>query len=92
MAGHKLRIGNVQVIIRADAVILQRIEAAAKLTLNHDRVQSRRAERLVEACKRRCTHGLVQHLPNDLLLDYGKQSHVLFGSRCLADSLEENRQ
>ena len=25
MAGHKLRVGNVQVIVRADAVILQRI-------------------------------------------------------------------
>ena len=35
---------------------------------------------------------MVQHLPNDLLLGYGKQSHVLFGSRHLADGLEEDRQ
>jgi len=51
MAGHKLRIRNVEVIIRADAVISQRIEAAAKLTLDHDGVQSRRTELLVESCK-----------------------------------------
>ena len=76
MAGHKLRIGNVQVIVRADAVILQRIQAAAKLPLYHDGVQPRRAERLVEGCKLRCAHGLVQHLRDDLLLDGGEQRRV----------------
>ena len=92
MAGHKLRIGNVQVIVRADAVILQRIQSAAKLTLDHDRVQSRRAERLVEACKRRCAHGLVQHLRDDLLLDGGEQRRVFRSGGRFAGGLEEDRQ
>ena len=38
MAGHKLRVGNVEVVVRADAVILQRIQAAAKLPLDHNGV------------------------------------------------------
>lgn len=59
MAGEKFAVWNQKIVVRADAVISQQIEAAAKLTLDHDRVQSRRAERLVEACKRRCAHGLV---------------------------------
>lgn len=92
VAGHELRIGNVQVIVRADAVILQRIQSAAKLALDHDGVQSCGAEFVIEVSKLRRAHGLVQHLPNDLLLGYGKQIHVLFGSRHLADGLEENRQ
>lgn len=47
---------------------------------------------MIKVGKLRRAHGLVQHLPNDLLLGYGKQSHVLFGSRHLADGLEEDRQ
>jgi len=92
VAGHELRIGNVQVIVRADAVVLQRIQAAAKLPLDHNGMQSRRTQLMIKVGKLRRTHGLVQHLPNDLLLGYGKQSHVLFGSRHLADGLEEDRQ
>ena len=92
MAGHKLRVGNVEVVVRADAVILQRIQSAAKLTLDHDGVQSCGAELAIKVSKLCRAHGLVQHLPNDLLLGYGKQSHVLFGSRHLADGLEEDRQ
>lgn len=92
MAGHKLRVGNVEVVVRADAVILQRIQAAAKLALDHDRVQSRRAERLVEVCKLRCAHGLVHHLPDDLLLDGGEQRRVFRGGRRFAHGLEDDRQ
>lgn len=92
MAGEKFAVRNQKIVVRADAVISQRIEAAAKLTLDHDRVQSRRAERLVEACKRRCAHGLVQHLRDDLLLDGGEQRSVFLGNRHLADGLEEDRQ
>lgn len=92
MAGHKLRVRDIKIVVRADAVISQRIEAAAKLTLDHDRVQSHRAERLVEACKRRCAHGLVQHLRDDLLLDGGEQRRVFRGGRRFAHSLEEDRQ
>lgn len=92
MAGHELRVGNVEVVVRADAVILQRIQSAAKLALDHDGVQPCRTQLMIKVGKLRRAHGLVQHLPNDLLLGYGKQSHVLFGSRHLADGLEEDRQ
>lgn len=92
MAGHKLRVGNVEVVVRADAVILQRIQSAAKLTLDHDGVQPCRAEFVIEVSKLRRAYRLVQHLPSDMLLGYGKQSHVLFGSRHLADGLEDDRQ
>lgn len=92
MAGEKFAVRNQKIVVRADAVISQRIEAAAKLTLDHDRVQSRRAERLVEACKRRCAHGLVQHLRDDLLLDGGEQRRVFRSDRRFAGGLEEDRQ
>ena len=92
MAGHKLRVGNVEVVVRADAVILQRIQSAAKLPLYHDGVQPCRTQLMIKVGKLRRAHGLVQHLPNDLLLGYGRQSHVLFGNRHLADGLEEDRQ
>ena len=55
-------------------------------------MKPRRTQFAIEVGKLRRAHGLVQHLPNDLLLGYGKQSHVLFGSRHLADGLEEDRQ
>ena len=92
MAGEKFAVRNQKIVVRADAVISQRIEAAAKLTLDHDRVQSRRAERLLEACNRRCAHGLVQHLRDDLLLDGGEQHRVFRGGRRFAHGLEEDRQ
>lgn len=44
VAGHRLA-------VRTDAVVGLRVEAAAKLTLDHDGVQSRRTELLVESCK-----------------------------------------
>lgn len=92
MAGHELRVRNVDVIIRADAVILQWVETTAKLAFDHDRVQSRRAEPLVEGCKLRCAHGLVQHLRDDLLLDGGEQRRVFRGGRRFAGGLEDDRQ
>ena len=92
MAGHKLRVGNVEVVVRADAVISQRIEAAAKLTLDHDGVQPCRAELSVEVCKLRCPHGLVQHLRDDLLLDGGEQRRVFYSGRRFAGGLEDDRQ
>lgn len=92
VAGHELRIRDIKVVVGADAVILQRIQAAAKLTLDHDRVQSCGAERLVEGCKRRCAHGLVQHLPDDLLLDGGEQRRIFRSGRRFAHGLEDDRQ
>ena len=59
VAGHELRIGNVQVIVRADAVVLQRIQAAAKLPLDHNGMQSRRTQLMIKVGKLRRTHGLV---------------------------------
>lgn len=92
VAGEKFAVRNQKIVVRANAVISQRIEAAAKLTLDHDRVQSRRAERLVEACKRRCAHGLVQHPRDDLLLDGGEQRRVFRSGGRFAGGLEEDRQ
>ena len=92
VAGHKLRVRNVEVIIRTDAIILLRIEVAAKLALDHNRLQVRHAEFSIEISKLRRTHGLVHHLPDDLLLAHSKQCSVFLGSRRLANSLEENRQ
>ena len=92
MAGHELRIRNVEVIIRADTVILERIQAAAKLALDHDGVQSCGAEFVIEVSKLRRAHGLIQHLPDDLLLGHSEQRSVFLGNRHLADGLEEDRQ
>lgn len=92
MAGHKLAVWNQKIVVRTDAVVGLQVEAAAKLTLDHDGVQSRRAELLVEVCKLRCTHGLMQHLPDDLLLGHSEQRSVFLGNRHLADGLEEDRQ
>lgn len=69
-----------------------RVEAAANLAFDHDRVQSRRAEPLVESCKLRCPHGLVQHLRDDLLLDGGEQRRVFRSGGRFAGGLEEDRQ
>lgn len=92
MAGHEFHIRNVEVIVRADAVVGLRVEAAAKLALDHDGVQSRRAELLVESCKFRCPHGLVQHLRDDLLLDGGEHRRIFRSGGRFAGGLEDNRQ
>ena len=41
MAGHEFRVWDIEIIVRADTVILERIQAAAKLTLDHNGVQAR---------------------------------------------------
>ena len=43
-ASKELAVRNQNVVVRADAVVGLRVEAAAKLTLDHDGVQPRRAE------------------------------------------------
>lgn len=92
VAGHELAVWNQKIVVRADAVVGLRIQSAAKLPLYHDGVQPCRTQLMIKVGKLRRAHGLIQHLPDDLLLGYGKQSHVLFGSRHLADGLEEDRQ
>ena len=92
MAGHKLCVRNIEIIIGADAMILQRIQAAAKLALDHDGMQPRCAEFSIEGSELRRAYSLVQHLPDDLLLGHSEQRRVFLGGRHLADSLEEDRQ
>ena len=92
MAGHKLCVRNIEIIIGADAMILQRIQAAAKLALDHDGMQPRCAEFSIEGSELRRAYRLVQHLPDDLLLGHSEQRGVFLGGRHLADSLEEDRQ
>lgn len=92
MAGEKFAVRNQKIVVRADAVISQRIEAAAKLTLDHDGVQPCRAEFVIEVSKLRRAHGLVQHLRDDLLLDGGEQRRVFRGGRRFAHGLEDDRQ
>lgn len=92
MAGHKLRVGNVEVVVRADAVILERVQAAAKLTFDHDGMQTHGAEFSVEVSELRRAYRLVQHLRDDLLLDGGEQRRVFRGGRRFAHGLEDDRQ
>lgn len=92
MAGHKLHVGNVEVVVRADAVILQRIQSAAKLPFDHNGMKPRRTQFAIEVGKLRRAHGLVQHLPNDLLLGHSEQRSVFPGGRRCAGSLKEDRQ
>lgn len=92
VAGHELRIRNVEVIVRADAVILERIQSAAKLPLYHDGVQPCLTKLAIEVGKFRRAHRLVQHLPDDLLLGHSEHRRVFLGGRHLADGLEEDRQ
>ena len=92
MAGEKLALRDEKVVVRTDAVILERVQAAAKLPLDHNGVQSGGPELPVEICKLRRAHGLVQHLPDDLPLDGREQRGVLPGGRHLADGLEEDGQ
>ena len=91
VAGHKPRVRDVEVIVRADAVILQWIQAAAKLPLDHNRMQACGAQLLIKFGELRRAYRLVQHLPYDLLLGHSEQCSVILGG-CLADGLKENRQ
>ncbi len=72
MAGHELRIRDVEIVIRADAMILEWIQAAAKLALDYDGVQARRAELAIQLSKLCRTHRLIQYLADDLLFGHGK--------------------
>ena len=92
VAGHKLRVSDIKIVVRTDAVISQRIEAAAKLAFDHDRVQSCGAEFVIEVSKLRRAHGLIQHLPDDLLLGHSEQRRVFRGGRRFAHGLEDDRQ
>lgn len=92
MAGEKLALRDEKVVVRADTVIAQGIDPAAKLSLHHNRVQPGGPEPAVEVGELRRAHGLVQHLPDDLLLDGREQRGVLPGGRRLADGLEEDGQ
>ena len=55
-------------------------------------MQSCGAEFVIEVSKLCRAHGLVQHLPNDLLLGHSEQRSVFPGGRHLADGLEDDRQ
>lgn len=92
MAGEKLALRDEQVIVRADAVVAQGVEPAAKLPLHHNGVQHGGPEPAVKVGELRRAHGLVQYLPDDLLLDGREHRGVLLGGRRLADGLEEDRQ
>lgn len=92
VAGEELAVRDVEIIIAADAVILQRIQAAAKLSLDHNRMQPRGAELAVEVGELRRAHGLVQYLTDDLLLGHSEQRRIFPGGRRRADGLEEDRQ
>lgn len=92
VAGHELAVRNQKIVVRADAVVGLRVEAAAKLTLDHDGVQSCGAEFVIEVSKLRRAHRLVQYLPDDLLLDGGKQRRVFRSGGRFAGGLEDDRQ
>ena len=92
VADHELAVRNQKIVVRADAVVGLRIQAAAKLALDHDRVQSRRAELAIEFCKLRRPHGLVQHLPDDLLFGHSEQRRVFRSGGRFAGGLEDDRQ
>ena len=92
MAGEKFALRNKEVVVCADAVVPQRVEPAAKLPLHHDGVQPGGPEFTIEVGELCRAHGLVQHLPDDLLLDGREQRGVLPGGGRLADGLEEDGQ
>ena len=54
-------------------------------------MQASGAELAIEVGKLRCAHGLVQHLPDDLLFHDGKQRRILIGSGRFAHSFKEDR-
>ena len=92
MAGEKLAVGDVKIVVAAYAVVLQRIEPAAKLSLDRDGMKSRRAKLGVKSGKLRRPHGLMQHLSDDLLFGKREQRSVFLGGGCFANCLEEDRQ
>lgn len=92
MAGEKFAIRDVEVVVGADAVISQRIQTAAKLALDYDRVQPRRAQVAIERGKLRRAQGLVQYLPDDLLLYHREQRRVFRCGGRFAGRLEEERR
>ena len=92
VAGKKFILPNIEVVVGADAVVLERVEPAAKLPLDHNGMQPCRPELAVEVCKFRRAHGLAQHLPDDLLPGGREQVGVLPCGGRLADGLEEDRQ
>ena len=92
MAGGKFAVRDVEIVVSADAVILQRIQTAAKPALDHNGVQSRRAELLVEGGKLCRAHGLAQHLRDDLLLDGREQRCVFRRGGRFAGGLKHERQ
>ena len=47
---------------------------------------------MIKVGKLRRAHGLIQHLPDDLLLGHSEQRSFCPGGRHLADGLEEDRQ
>lgn len=92
VASHELRVRGVEIVVRADAVVGLRVQAAAKLPLDHDGVQPHSAELAVEVGKLRRTHRLVQHLPDDLLLGHSEQRSVFLSGGCLANGFKEDWQ
>ena len=92
MAGEKFALRDEKVVVRTDAVVAQGVEPAAKLPLHHDGVQPGGPEFTIEVGELCRAHGLVQHLPDDLLLDGREQRGVLPGGGRLADGLEEDGQ
>lgn len=92
MTGEKFALRDEQVVICADAVVPQRVEPAAKLSLHHNGAQSGGPEPAVEVGELCRAHGLVQHLPDDLLLDGREQCGVFSGGGCPVDGLKENGQ
>ena len=91
MAHHKLCVRDAHIVIRTDAVILQRIQAAAQYSLDHKRMESCRTELPIELCKLHGTHSLVQHLSDDLFFYGVKQYGILIGSGRFAHSFKEDR-
>ena len=47
---------------------------------------------MIKVGKLRRAHGLIQHLPDDLLLGHSEQRRVFRGGRRFAGGLEEDRQ
>lgn len=92
VAGHELAVWNQKIVVRADAVVGLRIQSAAKLPLYHDGVQSRSAEFVIEVGKFRRAHGLVQHLPDNLLFGHCEQRRVFRSGRRFAGGLKKDRQ
>ena len=92
MAGHEFRVWDIEIIVSADTMIFERIQAAAKLALDHNGVQSRLTKLAIEVGKLRRADRLVQHLPDDLLLGHSEQCSVLLGGGCLANGFKEDRQ